>query len=355
MRLQPALPCLCVLAWVIGRLAAQSPADTRVPAGYKLAPGPFKVASENLVLEDGKRHKNLEITVRYPVVDAGADLQFPLVVFSHGAGGSRAAFTELTTHWASNGYVVVLPTHSDSIELRRRQGEDLTRLSRNLSSLLTDVRPLDRLADIVFLLDSIPELERKLPGLRNASDKGRIDTSRIAMAGHSAGALTTQMVSGVKVRAGGLAAAPRDIGDARIKACILVSGQGTTNRLFTDQSWADLAKPMLVITGSKDVAAIGNETTASRREPFEKARPGDKYLLFIEGATHSSYQGKDRALALDPSQPTDDELGMITGATSAATQAFLDAYLKDDRKGRAWLLSDGISILTAGKATLNHK
>jgi predicted dienelactone hydrolase len=82
------------------------------PGGYKVDAGPWKVASEDLVLRDERRQKDLEITVRYPVVDANAAGRFPLVVFSHGAGGSRAAFPDLTAHWASHGYIVVLPTHS---------------------------------------------------------------------------------------------------------------------------------------------------------------------------------------------------------------------------------------------------
>jgi hypothetical protein len=112
---------------------------------------------------------------------------------------------------------------------------------------------------------------------------------------------------------------------------------------------------MLVITGSKDVAAIGSETPASRREPFDRAKPGDKYLVFIEGATHSSYQGKGRALSLDPSVPTDAELTMITSVTSAATLAFLDLSLKGDGSARAYLHSAALVAFSGGKAAMERK
>jgi hypothetical protein len=112
---------------------------------------------------------------------------------------------------------------------------------------------------------------------------------------------------------------------------------------------------MLVITGSKDVAAIGSETPASRREPYEKAKPGDKYLVFIEGATHSSYQGKGPGLRLDREQPPDAELKMITEVTAAATLAFLDLYLKDDAAARAYLQSEALAAFSGGKATLERK
>lgn len=325
--------------------------------GYKLEAGPWNATSENLTLRDERREKDLEVTVRYPAAAAGAAGRFPLVIFSHGAGGSRAAFADLTTHWASHGYIVVLPTHADSIQLRQRRGEDLSRLRRDLDSLRRDVRPLDRLADVVFLLDSIGVLEQRIEGLRGTGGAGRVDRGRIGVAGHSAGALTAQMAAGVKVRGAtpGAPLAVRNVGDPRIDAAVLISGQGTTNRMFTDQSWNELSTPLLVITGSKDVAAIGNETPASRREPFEKAKPGDKYLVFIEGATHSSYQGKRRTLGPDLSVPADQLLQMITEVTDAATLAFLDLYLKDDAAARAYLRSDALASFSGMRAALERK
>jgi predicted dienelactone hydrolase len=338
-------------------ITATGRASAAGPDGYKIGPGPWKVASQDLVLRDEKRQKDLEVRVRYPAVAQNAPGRFPLVVFSHGAGGSRDAFPDLTAHWASHGYIVVLPTHADSIQLRRRSGEDLSRLQRDLDSLRRDVKPLDRLADVTFVLDSIGALEQRVAGLRDTDGVGRIDRQRVGMAGHSAGALTTQMAAGVKVRgvAPGALLEARSVGDARIDAAVLISGQGTTNRMFTAQSWNELSKPMLVITGSKDVAAIGSETPASRREPFEKAKPGDKYLVFIEGATHSSYQGKGPAARLDREQPTDAELEMITSVTSSATLAFLDLYLKDDPAARAYLGSDALVAFSGKKAALERK
>ena len=337
-----------------GAFARGTPA---APAGYKTETGPWRAAAQDLVLRDEKRQRDIEVTVRYPVAAPGAPGRFPLVIFSHGAGGSREAFAELTAHWASHGYVVVLPTHADSIGLRRRQGEDLSRLRRDLDSLRRDVKPLDRLADVVFLIDAIGALEQRVAGLRDEDGVGRIDRDRIGMAGHSAGALTTQMAAGVKVR-GVVPGAPleaRSVSDARIDAAILISGQGTTNRMFTDQSWSELSKPMLVITGSKDIVAIGSETPASRREPFDRAMTGDKYLVFIEGATHSSYQGKGPGLRLDREQPSDTELKTITSVTASSTLAFLDLYLKDDPAARAYLGSEALVAFSGKKATLERK
>jgi predicted dienelactone hydrolase len=348
-----------VLLFMMAGAASGAPAGAgpAAPAGYKIETGPWRAAAQDLVLRDEKRQRDIEVTVRYPVAAPGAPGRFPLVIFSHGAGGSREAFAELTAHWASHGYVVVLPTHADSIGLRRRQGEDLSRLRRDLESLRRDVKPLDRLADVVFLLDAIGALEQRVAGLRDKNGAGRIDRERIGMAGHSAGALITQMAVGVKVRGAvpGALLDARDVGDSRIDAAVVISGQGTTNRMFTDRSWNELSEPMLVVTGSKDVAAIGKETPTSRREPFDRAKPGDKYLVFIEGATHSSYQGKGPGLRLDREQPPDAELQMIASVTSSATLAFLDLYLKDDPAARVYLGSEALVAFSGGKATLERK
>ena len=114
--------------WALLAQTTPPPAPVQAPAhaepGYKTAPGPYEVGViDKLVLRDDAREKDLEMTVRYPKIahmqgQEGTTI-FPLVIFSHGAGGSRGVFPELTTHWASHGYVVIAPTHSDSIAQRR--------------------------------------------------------------------------------------------------------------------------------------------------------------------------------------------------------------------------------------------
>ena len=245
--------------------------------------------------------------------------------FSHGAGGSRAAFPELTTHWASHGYVVIVPTHADAMPPPGRHQPPRQPF---------DVDQLDRLADVVFVVDSLDQVEKKMDGFHGRHAM-RIDRDRIGIAGHSAGALTAQMAVGVKVRLSRSDGETelKSVGDPRFKAAILISGQGTINRLLTRDSWNDLASPFLVITGSRDVVPISRETPESRQEPFLLARPGRKFLVFIEGATHSSYAGKPAVAATDGEEVSDADLRMISGVTASATLAFWDAYLENDDRG----------------------
>ena len=316
--------------------------------GYKVPPGPWAVGIiDRLVLKDPRRHKNVEVTVRYPrVKGTRARTAWPLIVFSHGAGGSRAAFPDLTTHWASYGYVVIIPTHADTMPARGRHQPERA----------FDVDQLDRLADVVFVVDSLVQIEKKMDGF-HGRHAARIDRDRIGVAGHSAGALTAQMAIGVKVR---LSRADgetqlKSVGDPRFKAAILISGQSTINRLLTRDSWNDLAKPFLVITGSRDVVPVSRETPESRQEPFLLARPGQKYLVFIEGATPASYGGRAAPPATDGEEVSGADLRMITGATASATLAFWDAYLESDERGRDYLASDDLARFSGGKVRLKRK
>ncbi|MFM9995759.1 MAG: alpha/beta hydrolase family protein [Phycisphaerales bacterium] len=318
---------------------AAQPSAPAAPPGYRLEAGPFKPAMKELKLGE------LPIRVRYP---RGATAPVPLVIFSHGMGGSFDAFAEVTAHWVSHGYVVILPTHADST---RRQGRDgRAALLRDAEAYRRRVDPVARVNDVKLILRSLENIELETPELKLADGRPLIDRERVGIAGHSAGALTTQMAIGAKVRTRD-SLRPHSVGDDRFDAAIVISGQGTTNRMFTEDSWSTLDKPMLVITGSKDTAGVGAETPESRRHPYEFAPAGDKFLLWIEGATHSSYQGPGRGAdigrRLDREEPG-TPLKVIGDAVMAQTLAFWDAYLKHDEAAAAYLREDRVRAVDEG-------
>ncbi len=321
---------------------AQSP-----PGEYRPGPGMHDAVYADIALQDTRRGVDVPVRVRWPRVVGEMAGPAPLVIFSHGAGGSGEAFGDLTEHWATHGYVVALPTHADSVQARRRRGEDVSGLRDDPRAVLRGVDDLDRRADVALVLDSITELERTT-GLA-------IDRGRIAMAGHSAGAFTTQMLAGVKVgipAEAGAGAAPherarararergalRSLGDARVRAAIVISGQGLTNPALSERSWEGVSIPLLVIAGSADVSPLEDGATpASRRDPYEYAPPGGKHLLFIEGATHSSYAGRRTSRLTGETPPTN--VDAITSLVSFSTTAFLDAHLRADPEAREYLRS----------------
>src|SRR5689334_10887401 len=69
-------------------------------------------ATKDLVVKDEKRKRELPVLVYLPAAKSPA----PVVLFSHGLGGSRAGPAYLGKHWASRGYVAVFLQHPGSDE-----------------------------------------------------------------------------------------------------------------------------------------------------------------------------------------------------------------------------------------------
>ncbi|MFM7398896.1 MAG: alpha/beta hydrolase family protein, partial [Verrucomicrobiota bacterium] len=161
------LACMAVVG-----IPAAAFADAPAPT-----PGPFRVEiADDRTLRDAARGKDVPYRVSYPQ-DNG---RYPLIVFSHGFGGNKDGFATVSRHWASHGYVVIQPTHTDG--LGRRDGDGnaggATRGRLRAGGLLAGLNDADRIADrvsdLVLILDSLAEIVKATPGL-----EGRIDATRI--------------------------------------------------------------------------------------------------------------------------------------------------------------------------------
>jgi predicted dienelactone hydrolase len=336
---------------------------------FAVAKGDFGVVTTDVTLHDAARNKDLELRVRVPKIDEAKgqkapEAGWPLLVFSHGAGGSRDAFGGLQDLLASHGYVCIAPTHSDSIALRRRSGEGgaselLTPEGRG--KLRSEVKLAERVADCVLIVDKAADISALAQ--KGGGHAFAVDRDRVAIAGHSAGAYTAQLCAGVKIR--GVAVGKTgtgfvSIGDPRLKAAVIISGQGTASRALGEDSWSDLKIPIIVFTGSLDNSPpqMGDETPRTRQHPYVKSRGTAKggppaYLMFIEGATHSSYSGKRTSSLLGEKPATD--AGEVENATNAAVLTFLDAHVLGDAKALEVLSGDSLARTIPGKVRYEHK
>jgi predicted dienelactone hydrolase len=325
------------------------------PHVYELAPGPWQVRWEDLELHDSTRGKDLPVRVYVPTPAPNARMRgdrLPVVVFSHGAGGDRRVAPLLLSHWASYGYVVIAPTHADSLALQKAAGRQPD-IGRTIGALgLNPQTRVDRARDVSFVLDQLPEIERLVPALA-----GRIDSARIGVAGHSAGAMTAMLVGGVQGQR------MADVRDPRLKCAVVLSGQGIGGGLVFDaHAWDGFTLPALIATGSLDSSSRTGQTPQSRREPYERSPASDKYLLYIDGATHMSFTGKlagdrgeqtaNRAVSdyLEPGgnimdQALQYDQTAIFQTVECATLAFLDAYVKGDTAAKEYLQGESIGQL----------
>jgi predicted dienelactone hydrolase len=299
-------------------------------AGYAPAidAGPHPIGTiPALVLRDARRNKDLRVRINHP--QGGGP--YPLVVFSHGAWGSKDGHVMLTELWASHGYVTVQPDHADSRALGVKVGD---------RTVFRDWQ--ERPADVSFILDSLAEIEQKVPAL-----KGRIDARRIGVSGHSYGANTAQLVGGARAFLGGR---DKSFADPRVTAVALLSGQGP-GEMLTEESWEDFTKPLLVMTGSRDGPTRTGQPAEWRKKPYELSPPGDKYLMWVEGMDHGFGGVSGQTGGLVKFQANPDHIKF----TKIATLAFWDAYLKEDREALAYLRSDRLAKFSKETVRIEHK
>jgi predicted dienelactone hydrolase len=300
-------------AW--GRAAPGSPS-------WDVRTGPYKVLTvQRVVLHDDARNKDLALKIYYP--DAAGP--FPVIVFSHGALGSKDGYSGLGQYWASFGYVSIHPSHADSTADCAFRG--------TLKEALTDPRARpDRPRDVSFVLDSLAHVGRFAPQLA-----GKLDLEHIGVGGHSFGAYTAALIGGTSVRLPGKQG-PQRFADRRADAIVLLSPQGEGRLGLTADSWDQLHLPVLVVYGTRDFGPFG-EPPSWRNEAFLKAPPGDKYDLELEGATHMQC-ADGIAVAGDP---PDRRFQCL----KAETLAFWNAYLKEDPDARRHLVAQDLPECSA--------
>ena len=283
---------------------------------YKIDDGPHKVTfTKTFKLHDDARGKDVPVNAWVP----DGDGPFPVIIFSHGAGGAGSNEFPVTRHWATHGYVVVQPTHADS---RSLNGGELKR---------TDDGPAQRALDVKFVIDSLEKVE---------DFKGKLDLKRIGVGGHSFGAHTSMLIGGATVDVKGEA---KSYADERPKALLLLSGQGAGMLGLTEKSWDACKRPMMAMTGSKDLGVAG-QTPAQKLEAFTRSPEGDKYGVDIEGASHMSFTGR-----LADREPE------IFSYVKTASIAFWDAYINEEPAAKDFLKSDALKTLSKDAVKLQRR
>ena len=300
------------LALLLAGPALAVPSPVYDPLRLAAAPAP---PPTDLDIHDARRGREVPVRVYLPASGAAA----PVVLFSHGLGGSREGSAYLGRHWAARGYVAVFLQHPGSDTAvwagapPAKRMEEM-RAAANLPNFLL------RVGDVPAVLDQLERWNREV----GHPLAGRLDLTRIGMSGHSFGAITAQAVSGQSYPSGG-----QRFTDPRIRAAIIFSP--SSPRLGSPEAaFASVRIPWLIMTGTRDLAPIGADLP-SRLAVFPALPPGAKYELVLEGAQHSAFT--DRALPGESGARNPNHHRAIL----ALTTAFWDAYLRDDLAAKAWL------------------
>jgi predicted dienelactone hydrolase len=287
---------------------------------YKIKPGPHVVETVELTWTDGSRGgRPLPVKIYYPQSGAGP---FPVILVSHGLGGSRETHGYLGRHWASYGYVSVHLQHAGSDEaVWRGQARPVEALRRSLAK---PENALNRPKDMSFALDRLEKMNRSDPRFQ-----GRLQLSAVGAAGHSFGAFTVQALAG-QIFIGPLGR-EFSFADRRIRAAVIMSPNAPQKKENLDRAFSRIAIPLLHLTGTKDNGFVTGAKARDRRLPFDHTKAPEQYLIIFTDGDHFTFVGPGRPRGGGHREPRLWNLIRMT------TTAFWDAYLKGDVQGRAWL------------------
>ncbi len=235
----------------------------------------------------------------------------PLVVFSHGIGGSRRGYSWLGRHFAQQGVASLHLQHVGSD--RQLWSGSIFGLVDRLQSAAQEAEALARVQDLRFALDTL--LASPLAA--------RIDAQRIVAAGHSYGANTALLAGGARVQRAG---APMPaLADARLCAAIVISAPPFYGLGNPADIVGAVQIPTLHITATEDIIRIPGYFSGfeDRLALFEATGSARKCLAVFEGGSHSMFTDRQGTggVALNP---------RVKSATQELASAFLRAVFEGD-------------------------
>jgi dienelactone hydrolase len=347
MKTRHALPALIVLAAACASKPAPAPgpAATPAPPAAELAKSGLAVAlNADVVLKDSSRNREIAVRVTYPEGSGPV----PVIVFSPSAGASAPTYDSLVRFWATRGFAVLVPVHADTVAPAAKDSpaeaarESAADASPDPKTWETSVR------DVAFVAAATGAIEARVNGLK-------LDESRLGVGGQSFGAFTAMLLAGATVDVSKKDKA-KSFADPLPKAFLLLSPPGKGQQGLTEKSWSAVERPLMVVTGTRD-AGVKSQDASWRLDAYQLSAPGDKFAVFIEGASHLSVTGLSAEPGVAPPKTgkkttTAEAEVAIFQDVKAATLAFWEAYLKGDAGARAFLAGDGLARESDNRAQL---
>jgi len=218
-----------------------------------------------------------EVQVRVSAPATGHDV--PVIVFSHGFGGSMNDYDPLVDYWTARGFAVLQPTHLDSLTLGIAPEDPRTPEIWRF-----------RIDDLTRVIDNLDVLEAAVPGLA-----GRLDRDSVVVAGHSWGATTASALLGARV-VGSDGKPGEDMADPRVKAGVLLAlaGHGEEDLTpfaaehfpFMSPDFTRMTPPALLVAGDQDQSRLSTRGPDWWTDGYVQS-PGAKSQLTLSGAEHS--------------------------------------------------------------------
>lgn len=344
---------------VMGQLTAEEakgdlPADFSAMADLR-KPGTLAVRQEVWNLTDSTRNRSFYVDIYSPRNPPAAKL--PVIVFSHGLASRPEDYSDAIRQLASHGYVVAAPQHpgSDAIWLKE--------MLRGLHKDIFDINEFsNRPKDISFVID---ELERRNAGRFN----GKLDLTRVALAGHSFGGYTVLALAGATVDLaylkeeckrpfGGLNVSillqcqalrlpPEQLTNLQDSRAAAVFAANPVNRsLFGRKGLGNIRVPVVMASGSYDPAT---PPALEQAASFTWLTVPDKYWLIVQGQAHVNFTKVDPGIKNAIESVSDITLpsqGLIGNYIKAMALPFFEVYLRKNNTYKPYLRSSYAEYLS---------
>lgn len=302
---------------------------------------PHKVLIVRDTLSDAARGRSIRLKGYYPADYPAARL--PVVVWSHGLGGSVDGASFLSRYLAAHGYVVIHVQHpgTDSSLWEGKPGHpwDIIR-----NTHIPRSATLNRFGDIPFVLDRLEEWMAGHPDMARVAD-----LSTLGMSGHSFGAMTTQVMVGMLFpdESGKL----RSFREPRFRAGILYSPVPIQHVALDDPRdiYGGIDRPLLFMTGTDDSSPVEGWDYEKRLAVYHHAGYPEKHLMILKDGDHMVYNGSRGKLGANLNRELHEELIKMSAL------AYWDAMLKDDRAAREWLTNGAYATYLGDAATYQHE
>ena len=236
------------------------------------------VVDQNWV--DPDRQRNLPVRLRWPDENRIAG-PWPVVIFSHGLGGTREGGSVWGEAWVDAGFVVVHVQHTGSDFNAVRSVTRTFTDQRALRSLASPEQLMARLLDVSFVLN---EIEKRHSAKQDLWHLAR--PAQVGLAGHSFGAHTTMGMAGQRYPGFEGMKEPRLASFIAFSPTVPVVGSA-------QRAFERLSRPLLSITGTRDSDVVGVGATPEKRKAVFAALPsGDKAHLVLMDADHMTFAGQ---------------------------------------------------------------
>jgi|ERR1700677_739683 len=282
---------------------------------------------------DAARNRDVPVKIYYPAKGSGP---FPVIIFSHGLGGTREGYEYLGRYWAGCGYVSVHLQHLGSDDGVWKNMGPVEAMAALKKSVTDPTIAINRAGDVPFAIDQV----LKLNTAADSPLRGKLDTADIGMSGHSFGGWSTMAAVGEQIGPMKLSMA-----DPRIKAGVEMSAP-VPPPAERDEAFDKIAIPVFHMTGTLDDSPVGETKASERRIIFDKTSHAETCLVIFNGADHMTFSGH-----LIP-RVADDEYHKLICAGSVA---FWDAYLKGNAAAKDWLYNGGFASFIGEKGTFEKK